>query len=64
VNGMKVSVDYLFPVMDDALEEVQFPISDDDIIRMMVSSGYKDVVLDEDDGIYEKVISSRAFTST
>ena len=44
VNGMKVSTDYLFPVMDDAPEEVQFPILDDDIIRMMVSNGHKDVV--------------------
>jgi len=54
VNVMKVWANYLFPILHDAREEVQFPISNNDIIRMMVSSGHKDVVLDEDDGIYEK----------
>jgi len=27
-NGMKVWADYLFPILDDAPEDVQFPISD------------------------------------
>ena len=53
--------DYLFPVLDGAPEEVQFPISDDDIIRVMVFSGYEDVVLDEDDGIFEKGNKFKSF---
>jgi len=60
-NGMKAWADYLFPILDDALEEVQFPISDDVIIQMMVSSGHEDVILDEDDGIYEKGDKFKSF---
>ena len=58
---MKAWADYLFPILDDALEEVQFPISDDVIIQMMVSSGHEDVILDEDDGIYEKGDKFKSF---
>jgi len=61
VNGMKVLVDYLFPVLDDAPKEVQFPVSDDDIIRMMLSSEHENVVLDEDDGIYKKGNKFKSF---
>jgi len=53
-NRIKVWADYLFPVLDGAPEYVQFPISDDDIHQKMVSSAHEDVVLEEDDGIYEK----------
>ena len=35
-------------------EDVQFPISEEDIRQKMISSAYEDVVLEEDDGIYEK----------
>jgi len=61
VNGMKVWADYLFPILDGAPEEVQFPIPDNDIIWMMVSSGQEDVVLDEDDDIYEKGDKFKSF---
>jgi len=53
-KGMKVWADYLFPVLEDAPQEVQFPISDTDINWKMTSSGYKDIVLEEDDDIYKK----------
>ena len=43
-NGIKIWADYLFPILVDAPEEVQFSISDDDIIRMMVSSGHEDII--------------------
>ena len=53
-NRIKVWVDYLFPILDDAPKEVQFLISDDDIIRMMASNGHEDIILKEDDDIYKK----------
>ena len=46
MNGMKVWADYLFPILDGAPEEVQFLISNDDIIRVMASIGHEDIVLD------------------
>jgi len=58
---VKVWADYLFHILNGVPEEVQFPISDDDIIWMMVSSGHKDVILDEDDGIYEKSDKFKSF---
>ena len=61
MNGVKVWADYLFPVLYGAQEEVQFPISGDDIIWMIVSSGHEDVILDEDDGIYEKGDKFKSF---
>jgi len=64
MNGMKVWADYLFSVLYDALEEVQFLISEEYIARVMAESGDEDVVLDEDDDIYEKNIGSRAFTTS
>ena len=36
VNRIKVWADYLFPVLDGALENVQLPIPDDDINQKMV----------------------------
>jgi len=44
-NGVKVWADYLFSVLDDAPEDIEFPISDDNIRRIMVSSGHEDVVV-------------------
>ena len=54
VNRIKIWVDHLFSILDDATKEVQFPISDIDINRKMISSGHEDVVLEEDDDIYKK----------
>ena len=53
-NEIKVWVDYLFSILGDASEEVQFPISDVDINWKMTSSGHEDIVLEKDDNIYEK----------
>ena len=53
-NGIKVWADYLFPILDGgAPEDVQFPLSEEDI-RQKISSAHEDIVLEEDDGIYEK----------
>jgi len=53
-NGIKVWADYLFPVLDSAPENVQFPISHDDIHQKMISSAHEVVSLEEDDGLYKK----------
>ena len=60
-NEINVSTDYLFPVLDDAPEKVHFPISDVDINQKMISSAHKDVVLEEDDDIYEKEDKFKSF---
>ena len=53
-NGIKVWVDYLSPILDNAPEEVQFPISDTDINRKMIFNAHEDIVLEENVGIYDK----------
>ena len=58
---MKLWADFLFPVLDEAPEEVQFPISDENIAQVMAASGHGDVVLDEDDNIYEKGDKFKSF---
>ena len=60
-NGIKVWADYLFPILDGALEDVQFPIPEEDIRQKIISSAHEDVVLEEDDGIYEKGDRFRSF---
>jgi len=49
----------LFPSPKIAPEE--FPVPDVDIEAMMVVSGHDDVVLEEDDGIYEKGDKFKSF---
>ena len=53
-NEIKVWANYLFLVLDDAPENIQIPISDNFINQKMISSAHEDVVMEEDDGIYEK----------
>ena len=53
-SGIKVWADYLFPILDGPQEDVQFPISDDNIHQEMMYSAHEDIVLEEDDKIYEK----------
>ena len=52
-NSLKTWVKYLFPILDKILEDLQL-VEDVHITNMMVSSGHEDIVLDEDDGEYEK----------
>jgi len=52
VNSLKSWTDYLFPVLDSVLEDIQVPIADADISKMMASSGHGDIILEKDDGIY------------
>ena len=53
-NSLKTCVKYLFPVLDGILKDLQLLVEDAQIANMMVWSGHEDIVLDEDDGEYEK----------
>ena len=53
-SGIKVWADYLLPILDGASEDIQFPIPEENIHQKMVSNAHGDVVLEDDDGIYEK----------
>jgi len=52
---------YLFPTLDDAPEEIQVLLVGEHIAAMMLSSRHDDVVLEEDDGIYEKGNKFKSF---
>jgi len=60
-NGMKVWANYLFPILDCAPEDNQFPIPKEDIRQKMVSSAHEDVILEKDDGMYEKGDKFKSF---
>jgi len=44
----------MFPLLDRASAELQIHMADKQISKAMVTSGHIDVVLEEDDGEYEK----------
>ena len=53
-NNLKSWADYLFPTLEKAPEEAQFRVIEEDILRMLREHDHRDVVLEEDDGIYKK----------
>jgi len=61
VSRLKVWADYVIPILKDALEENQFPVAKEDIAWVMASSGHDDVILGEDDRIYEKGDKFKSF---
>ena len=54
VNSLKSWTDYLFPVLDGVPEYIQVPVTNEHIVMMMASSSHSDIILEEDEGIYEK----------
>jgi len=60
-NGIKVWADNLFPVMDDAPKKDQFSISDADINQKMIFNVHENVILEEDDSIYEQEDKFKSF---
>jgi len=52
---------YLFPNLEDAPEAAHCGIADEDIFRRMQEHSQGDMVLEEDDGIYEKGDILRSF---
>jgi len=53
--------DYLFPNLENTPEEAQCGVVDEDIFRRMKEHAQGDIVLEEDDGIYEKGDILRSF---
>jgi len=51
----------LFPGLEGALEEIQTKVADVDIETMMVVSRHGDIILEEDDRIYEKGDKFKSF---
>jgi len=60
-NGIKVWADYLLPILDGAPKDVQFRISKEDIHQKRISSAHEDIILEEDDGVYEKGDKFKSF---
>ena len=54
MNSLKSCIDCLLSVLDGVPKDIQVTIADADISKMIASSGHGDIVLKEDDGIYEK----------
>jgi len=61
VSGLKVWADYVFPILEDAPEKNQFPVTDEDITRVMTSSEHGDSSWEKTMESMRRVISSRAF---
>jgi len=53
-SSLKSWGDYLFPNLENTPEEAQCGVADEDIFRKMKEHAQGDIVLEEDDGIYEK----------
>ena len=53
-NSLKSWAYYLFFTLEKAPEEARFGVVEEDILRMMREHDHGDVVLKEDDDIYEK----------
>jgi len=52
---------YLFPNLEDAPESAHYGVVDEDIFRRMKEHAQGDIILEEDDGIYEKGDILRSF---
>jgi len=46
--------DYMFPNLENAPEEAHCGVADEDIFQKMRQHAQEDIVLEEDDSIYEK----------
>jgi len=51
----------LFITLEGIPEAIHVPVSDEDSTAMMAVSGHGDVILEADDGIYEKGDSFKSF---
>ena len=54
VNSLKSWVEYLFPVVDGMVESLQTLVLDKRISKAMKAEEHEDVILEEDDGEYER----------
>ena len=58
---LKSWADYLFPTLESVPEEIHTLVADVDIKGMMTVSGHGDIVLEEDNVIYERGGSFKSF---
>jgi len=58
---LKSWTDYLCPTLDGVLKGIQVPVGDEHITKMMVSIGHGNIVLEEEDEIYEKGDKFKSF---
>jgi len=61
VNGLKSWVEYLFHNLESIPEDIHTLVAEADIEALMVVSGHGDIVLEEDDKIYEKGKSFKSY---
>ena len=54
VISLKPWVNYLFPIVDRPIENIQAPVSERKIAKAMRVENHEDIVLEEDDGEYER----------
>ena len=60
-NSLKSWANCLFPTIKKAPKKARFVVVEEDILRMMRKHDHGDVVLEEDDGIYEKGDTFKSF---
>ena len=60
-SSLKSWENYLFPNLKSAPGEAHCGVADEDIFRRMKEHAQGDIVLEEDDGIYEKSYVHRSF---
>ena len=60
-NSLKSWADYLFSNMENAPEEARFGVVEEDVLRMNREHDHRDIVLEEDDDIYEKGDTLKSF---
>ena len=60
-NRLKSWADYLFPNLEIAPKEARFGVVEKNILRMMREHNHGDIILEEDDDIYEKGNSFKSF---
>ena len=60
-NSLKSWAYYLFHTLENASKEARFRVVEEDILRMMKEHDHREVVLKEDDGIYEKGDTLKSF---
>ena len=60
-SSLKSWGDYLIPNLENAPEEAHCGVMEEDIFHRMREHAHGDIVLDEDDGIYEKGDAFKSF---
>ena len=60
-NRLKSWADYLFTTLEKAPKEARFGVVVEDILRIMKKHDHRDILLKEDEGVYEKGDTFKSF---